>query len=223
MFNKKEEISGESPAHVNFIRNVCKPLFESWGYQVIILHSDMDYLDYFNTVIEYPRKHMEHRGIKRGFPCSGKCGIKRDCKLKPIEEFYKSIKEPYVQYVGICKDEPQRLDSLKKDNSKISLLEKYGYTEQMAKRLCEEYGLLSPIYRFSRRGGCWFCPYAKREEHREIREKIPSAWKVFINLENTPGIANNKWNVYGETLHDRDEYLKRYKQLSIFDLLEKEE
>ena len=34
MYN--EEISGELPEHIDFIRNVAFPLFESWGYKTRI-------------------------------------------------------------------------------------------------------------------------------------------------------------------------------------------
>ena len=37
--------------------------------------------------------------------------------------------------------------------NKVSLLEKYGYTEQMAFDLCEKHDLLSPVYGFTHRGG----------------------------------------------------------------------
>lgn len=53
--------------------------------------------------------------------------------------------------MGIAIDEPKRLEKLQGTN-KISLLEKYNYTEQMAYELCKKYGLLSPIYEFSFRG-----------------------------------------------------------------------
>jgi hypothetical protein len=62
-----------------------------------------------------------------------------------------------VQYLGIAADEPKRLERLKGTN-KISLLEKYGYTEKMAFDLCEKYGLLSPIYDFTKRGGVGSAP-----------------------------------------------------------------
>ena len=38
MFDKN--ISGELPEHIEFIKNKCIPLFESWGYKTKILHSD---------------------------------------------------------------------------------------------------------------------------------------------------------------------------------------
>ena len=76
-------------------------------------------------------------------------------KLKPINDFYRG-KDPnkITQYIGIAADEPKRLERLKTGlPRKVSLLEKYGYTEEMAFELCEKYGLLSPIYDFAPRGG----------------------------------------------------------------------
>lgn len=221
MFDKKNGISGENPLHIDFIKNKAKPLFESWGYKVLIVRSEMDYLDSFYRVIKHPRKHMEHKGKYFGFPTSGRCGVKRDCKLRPINDFYKSLKDPYTQYVGICIDEPKRLESLHKNAGTISLLEKYGYTEQMAKEKCQEYGLLSPCYEFSKRNGCWFCSNSKLEEHRKIRELYPEAWDRFVKLEQEQNIAFNKWNIYGDTLTKRNELLDNkdnvYHQMTIFD------
>lgn len=71
--------------------------------------------------------------------------INRECKIQPIHAYYKQFKDyEVVQYVGIAHDEKKRLARLK--NNQISLLDKYGYTEDMAREKCLEYGLLSPIY-----------------------------------------------------------------------------
>lgn len=220
MYDLKRNISGENPRHIDFIKNKAKPLFESWGYEVHILHADKDYLDCFYHRIDKPRKHIEHKGKFSGFPVNGMCGIKRDCKIKPINKFYKEIKDNYTQYIGIAIDEPKRLESLRKDNSRISLLEKYGYTEQMAYDLCKEYGLLSPCYELSKRGGCWFCHNAKLAEHRDLKQTMPDIWEEFVSLENVPNLANYKWNVFGDTLHEVDEKLKlEDAQMTIFDFL----
>lgn len=218
MYDWKRNISGENPEHINFI-NKTKPLFESWGYQVHILRADTDYLSFFNRIITKATKHKEHNGMKFGFPVNGRCGIKRDCKEKPINDFIKSIDDEIIQYVGICSDEKKRLESLHKQNGKISILEKYGYTEKMAKKKCLEYGLLSPCYKYSKRGGCWFCPNAKLLEHKEIRKLYPEIWKEFVSLENADNVANDRWNVYGDTLNEIDNKLFwEDRQMNIFDL-----
>ena len=43
-----ENISGELPEHIDFIKNKAIPVFESWGYEVKILHSDKTYIDCFH-------------------------------------------------------------------------------------------------------------------------------------------------------------------------------
>ena len=202
--------SGENPCHINFIMKKAKPLFESWGYEVVIVRSKRTYLDCFNHVINRPLIHMNHKGKKHGFPLTGACLIKRDLKIRPIEAYYRTLNgEEYVQYIGIGIDEPERLNAMQKDSYKISLMEKYGYTTDMAKKLCEEYGLLSPIYELSRRSGCWMCPFAKLEEHRAIRNLYPDAWAAFVALEDITDVAYHKWSIYGETLKKREKILSK--------------
>lgn len=208
MYDLKNNISGENPEHIKFIKEEAKPLFESWGYKVEILRAKQDYLDFFHHIIKRPRKHMDHKGKKFGFPVYGMCGVKRSLKLKPINDYYKNVQD-VVHYVGIGIDEKKRLESLHKQSNRISLLEKYGYTEQMAKEKCEEYGLLSPSYKYSKRGGCWFCPNAKLAEHRIIKEKYPDVWNQFVALEDEDNVANYKFNVFGKTLHEIDNELKQ--------------
>lgn len=203
MFDIERGISGENPRHIDFIKNKAIPLFESWGYKVEVIHSDRDFLSVFNRVIEKPRKHLEHKGMKYGFPPNGLCSVKRDCKMKAIKSYYKALGEECIQYVGIAIDEPKRLASLHKTNN-ISLLEKYGLTEADAMKLCEEYDLVSPMYSFSKRGGCWFCPNAKLAEHRDIRDRYPEVWQRYVELEHED-VAFSRWNTFSEkTLHDID-------------------
>lgn len=207
MYDIKRGISGENPQHIDFVKNVAKPLFESWGYPVYIVRAEKDYLDFFNRIIKNPRKHLDHRGKKFGFPTYGQCGIKRDLKLKPIYDFYKNIDDEIIQYVGICADETKRLCSMHAQHNRISLLEKYGITEEMAKDICQEYNLLSPCYEFTKRSGCWYCPNAKIEEFREIKRLYPNIWKEFISLENDNNIAFDKFNVFGKSLHEIDKII----------------
>lgn len=157
MFDKKRGISGELPEHIDFVMNKAKPLFESWGYTVEIVHAEKDYLDLFFHVLQ--RSKVEERiGKHVGWLLGGACAANRDLKIKPIRDYYKRLDlagAEYRQYVGIAIDEPKRLERLRGSN-KISLLETFGYTEQAAYDLCKEWGLLSPTYEISKRGGCWF-------------------------------------------------------------------
>ena len=191
MFDK--ETSGELPEQMAFIHR-CIPVFQEWGYEVKILRSEKTYMDCFHHVVEKPTKHPSNKGKKKGFVRVEHCDVQRDCKLKPIRDFWKSINEDVVQYIGIAKDEHKRLDRVVKAGNQVSLLEKYGYTEQMALDLCIEYGLLSPIYGMSPRGGCWFCPNMRINElrymylkHRELLDKL-------MEMEKEPNLIGDIWN-----------------------------
>lgn len=143
MFDK--DTSGELPEHIEFVHK-CKAEFESWGYPVKILRSDKTYMDCFMHKLVRGKRI----GMTQGFPMQGKCLINRDCKLKPIRKFNKENPDA-IHYVGIAIDEPKRLERL--NDKTVSLLAKYNMTEADAYDLCEAYGMLSPCYRYAKRGG----------------------------------------------------------------------
>ena len=208
MYDKRRNISGELPEHIHFIKKVAKPLFEEWGYKVTILSGETDYLSHFNRIIENPTKHMAHKGKSFGFPLGKMCAVRRDCKIKVAAAYVnqKYGKKGYHLYVGICADEEKRLVALNRTEN-TSLLAQYGITQQDAKVLCKSYGLLSPAYQYAKRGGCWFCPYAKVEEHAYIKRNAPKLWAEFIALEERTNLANSRWNPFKETLKERNKRL----------------
>ena len=160
MFDKT--ISGEVPEHRDFIYTKGIPALERMGIKVTVLRGKKTYVDLFTgRITRGPKK-----GMLRSFPVCGKCYVQRDCKLRPILRYQKTLPPDTVQYIGIAKDEQERL--LRLEGRQVSLLEKYNCTEQDAKELCRQAGLLSPIYQFTNRGGCWFCPNAKRKELRHL-------------------------------------------------------
>lgn len=181
-------ISGEVPEHRDFIYTKGIPALERMGVKVTILRSEKTYVDLFTgRVTRGPKK-----GMVRSFPVCGKCYVQRDCKLKPILRYQKTLPPDTVQYIGIAKDEQERL--LRLGGRQVSLLEKYNCTEQAAKELCRQAGLLSPIYEFAGRGGCWFCPNAKRRELRHLYDHHPGLWARMLELQALPGKATEKFN-----------------------------
>lgn len=149
-----EEISGELPEHIDFIKDKAIPAFEDWGYETKILYSEYTYMDRF---FRHPsRGKRKGSGLRNGFPMAMKCDVNKSCKMKQIREFWKHIDDDFTQYIGIAVDEPVRMERTVKAGNQVSLLQKYGYTEQMTFDLCKEYDLLSPIYQFSKRGGAGF-------------------------------------------------------------------
>jgi 3'-phosphoadenosine 5'-phosphosulfate sulfotransferase (PAPS reductase)/FAD synthetase len=216
MYDIENNISGEVPEHREFIYNKAKPLFESMGYKVIVVSSPKDYKWNFYHIVKNS-KTKERNGKSRGFPLCGRCAINRDSKIPPIKKFYKesNFKE-VTQYVGIAIDEPERLQKLANTN-KVSLLQKYGYTEEMAKELCAKYGLLSPIYKFTDRGGCWFCPNCKDKEFKHMRENHPTIWHDLVNLGKEKNTISTLFN-RTEKITEIEERLKwESNQINMFD------
>ncbi len=211
-----ENISGEIPEHIDFVKNTAFPLFEKWGYETRILHSDKTYMDTFNHIVTRGKT----KGKRKGFVMSGHCDVQGYCKLKPIKEFLKQIDGEFIQYIGIAKDEQKRLERLR--GNEISLLEKYGYTEEMAFDLCRKYGLLSPTYEFSKRGGCWFCPNARKKELRYTRDFHNDLWTKLIELERgSEDAAGYIWNTLEKKSIQsvEEQFRQEDAQITIFDFL----
>jgi len=187
MFDKT--ISGEVPEHRDFIYGRAIPALECMGVRVVILRSEKTYVDLFTgRVTRGPKK-----GMVRSFPICGRCAVQRDCKVRPIKRYQKTLPPSTVQYLGIAKDEQERLLRLE-GGRQISLLDKYNFTEQDAWQLCKNAGLLSPVYEFTDRGGCWFCPNAKRKELRHLYDHHPDLWARMLELQALPGKVSEKFN-----------------------------
>ena len=182
-------ISGEVPEHRDFIYGRAIPALERMGVRVVVLRSQQTYVGLFTgRITRGPKK-----GMVRSFPLCGKCAVQRDCKVRPIERYRKTLPAGTVQYVGIAQDEQERL--LRLEGSKqVSLLDKYNFTEQDAWEFCRKAGLLSPVYAFTDRGGCWFCPNAKRAELRHLYDHHPDLWARMLELQAIPGKVTEKFN-----------------------------
>ena len=219
MYSHAEGISGEIPEHIEWIREIAIPKLEALGVPVKVVRAARDYCYYFTPGNENTKGN--HVGKLKGFPLGGHCVINRDCKIKPIHDFYKSFGErPIIQYVGIAKDEPVRLARLKATGSRqqISLLQKYNYTEAMAKEKAAEYGLLSPIYSTSYRGGCWFCPNCRIRTFAGFRKAHPELWAKLRELSQTPNLCSYGFK-YGETFQQIEERMNAQEaQLTLFEL-----
>lgn len=226
MFDRHRGISGEYPEHINFCKNVAIPKFQEWGYDVEVLHADSDYIENFHRVIKNS-KIPERNGKIRGFPIGGRCAINRDIKIKAIKNYLKQYEgQEITQYVGIAIDEPERLARLEGTN-RVSLLERYGYTEQMAYELCVQYGLLSPLYEISRRGGCWFCPNTTVTQFAYIKQKHAELWDELKRLSRESNRVSNTFKYsksFREVTAEVNAYIKRQeeaaRQVTIFDLEE---
>lgn len=150
MFDHEKGISAEVPEHIKWVYNTAIPCLEGMGCEVDVVRSKLDYISLCNKVLKSGKKVGQKYGHQNCKPCYANS----DLKIAPIRSYLSRMRKDYdiVQYVGIANDEPKRLARLE-GTDKISLLAKYGYTEQMAMDKCKEYNLVSPLYSIGYRGG----------------------------------------------------------------------
>ena len=99
MFDKRT--SGEVPEHRDFIYGTAIPALERMGVKIRVLRGLQTYVGLFTgRITRGPKK-----GLLRSFPICGRCAVQRDCKLKPILRYQKSLPPDTVQYIGIARDE----------------------------------------------------------------------------------------------------------------------
>lgn len=216
MFDHERGISGEIPEHIEWVYNVAIPRLESMGVKVDVVKSKYDYVSLCNKVLKSGKKVGQKYGHQNCKPCYANS----DLKIAPIRSYLSKMRKDYdiVQYVGIAIDEPIRLARLK-GNNKVSLLQKYGYTQQMAKDKSKEYNLLSPLYSMGYRGGCFFCFNANIERYIHIRKNYPEYWQALKELYYETNSTHFKYN---KTLQEveREIDLKEWndKQPKLFDI-----
>ena len=176
MFDNEKGISGEIPEHIEWIYNVAIPRLESMGIKVDIVRAKKDYVTLCRTVLKDPTS--KNCGRCYGLQNQKPCYANSDCKIKPIKKYFSKYKKDFdiVYYVGIAVDEPIRLARLKGTN-KVSLLAKYGYTEQMAMDKCKEYNLVSSIYSMGYRGGVGFASMPTLNDIYTYARIIPNIGK----------------------------------------------
>jgi hypothetical protein len=120
-----------------------------------------------------------------------------------------------IQRVGIAIDEPIRLKRLEGTN-KVSLLAKYNVTESQAFEIARKNNLLSPIYNFSKRNGCWFCANCQDREWQHLINNHESLFDKLIALEEKHPVRYRQFLTRSETaLQIKERISAQAEQLNI--------
>lgn len=104
-----------------------------------------------------------------------------------------------IEYIGIAADEPERVERHSKNPKLRMPLVEAGWTEQMCRDWCEQNDLLSPIYRNTARGGCWFCHYQSISNLRFLRKEYPDLWNLLLKWDSD---SPTTFRADGHTVHD---------------------
>lgn len=209
----KEGVTGENPYHYEWLHEKAIPKLQSWGVQCDFVRSKIIAYEFMTTPL-VKSTHPERIGKLRGFPLCDRCGIQRDCKMRPARLYYKRQTTPYNVITGIAADEEGRLQS-NTVNSQISILELLRIREVETFGICSGEDLLSPTYTFSNRGGCWFCPNQKIQELELLYREFPELWEELMAIQRMPNKVHENFN-RRQTLYDIEEEIKRGVQMKLF-------
>lgn len=163
-----EDIPLISRAHYEFLKATAAE-FHDMGADIMFVHG----MTYWNLVTRVATRG-KYKGRIFGFPCyiAGKCNFRVYSKVKALDAA--NVGDYDFEDIGIAFDEKQRHGLL--TDRKRSILAELSYTENDAYRLCEAYGMLSPIYaQGARRDGCALCPHASEAVRKKWYADYPEA------------------------------------------------
>ena len=172
-----DNISGETPEMASFITKAEKILKEKFNIEVTHLKG-ITFKEQFYKV----KQRGNHIGDNYGFPYTIGAWCNDRLKMQPIKEYLRKQKEQVIQYVGIAYDEPKRYERLNHETH-IAPLYDLKITEKEAMEICEKYDLVSPIYKTSFRGGCWFCPKQRLSQLKWLYREHNDLWNILRDME----------------------------------------
>lgn len=207
-----EETSGEIPEHREFIYKTALPYMKKIGVPVTVIRPEKTMKDLF-----YHKRGAKSKycGKMAGFPMIGKCVVNGSAKVKALQGYWKNQPPGSIQYLGLAADEPLRLARMK--NNSLSLLHKYGVTEAMALDMCGRAGLLSPVYEFTTRNGCFFCPSTQKNALRHLRKYHPKLWRELLDMTQSENIIRNNFKYDKSLLEFEEQFAFEDRQITFED------
>ena len=186
-----DTIPADLPPMMEFKVKADKIIKERYGIEVEHLRHKENYQQHFY------RKRI--KGLKKdqmyGWPIQNGNWCNSDLKMPPLDK----LERKNIVYIGIAADEPKRFHNL--TEHKRSPLVEHGITGADARKICEEIGLLSPIYTQSARGGCWFCHNQSIGQLRLLRKQYPEYWELMLKWDKDSPVT---FRADGRTIHDFD-------------------
>lgn len=196
------KIHSELPPMVDFKKKADKIIKERYGIDVEHITAEKSYEEYFYTTYQKGK----NTGNIYGFPMVKGAWCNSRLKLKPLSIFAKI--KGITQYLGICADEPKRVERLVGTN-RVALPAQLGYTEAMCYDLAKSLDLLSPIYESASRGGCWFCHNQSVDQLRFLKKNYPDYWLLMLKWDRDSPVT---FRPDGHTLMDFDKRFRLEEQ-----------
>lgn len=163
-------------------------ILEKYGIRYVRLTPDRSFDYYFSEHLVRTRNGK----LKKGYSwCGGNCRWMTTLKVAAINNFYRQFgNETIVEYVGIAKDELQRIQVKRNDRTvKMYPLVLFGMTENDCLVRCykngfnwmEENGI--DLYDVLDRVSCYCCGNKNLKELRAIYKYLPAYWQKLRDMQ----------------------------------------
>lgn len=130
-----------------------------------------------------------------------------------VQEYYASWEAP-AQTASGSFDFPY---GIRTDKIQLKTQEKVDGATIEIEPMCAAEGLLSPLYDFTKRGGCWFCPNASISELRYLYRYHPELWQLLLELQDVPNKPTERFS-WRRTFREIDERFRQEgEQLSFYE------
>lgn len=193
-------------------RDKVLPLLAEKGVKYTELKPERPFL---YDMLEKPVQSKQ-KGLHNGYGwCGGVCRGGTTMKQKTIDEY---ACEAETYYIGIAKDEPERLSRLKRP--KCSPLEALGMDEKDCLQFCYDRGFYWEengvrLYDILDRVSCWCCCNKNRKELKNIYLYLPQYWERLKELQSKidrpmKKFCNKKYGCYGN-IYDMEKVFENEK------------
>lgn len=210
-----------------FVASVC--MHEGIKYTILQIPETEEYSNFVKTtglqvgMFEFLAfQHIKENG-KRGYGWCGKQRWGTAIKKQLLNNYYQSLEQFIVEYVGIAADEVHRIDiNPHKNYSKSYPLVKWKMTEADCLEYCYQHGVQwrqsgIRLYDILDRVSCQHCQQKNLKELRNIKRYLPELWESFKEWQWKIEYA---YRSDGKTIFDLDKrFTEEEKQLNIFNFI----
>lgn len=158
-------IPADMPKMVEWKAKADGIIYSRYGIRVEHIKAERSYEEYFYSTFRKGKRE----GVIYGFPYGMGAWCNSRLKLIPLSRFDNS---GYVQYLGICADEPERVERTTGTN-RVALPAALGYSQSDCYKLAKEINLLSPSYEDATRGGLLVLSQSKFRPVEKTAQKPP--------------------------------------------------
>lgn len=166
----------EKPETYDYLYNYVLPFVREKNIKFVVVKNNK-YISLYDYCIQHKQVPMRNFRL---------CTFK--FKKYPLNKFCKSLgatrKNPVIKALGISLDESDRVNEFQSQSKEPKYI-KLEYplldrkiTREKCKEIIKSYGFPVPV-----KSGCWYCPFARKEEWRRLKIDKPFLFKQAVFLE----------------------------------------